>query len=231
MRQKNQGVTFNCFSPPIMLATFAIEIAYFLYILFRYKLTPLTRLAAGLIFFLAVFQISEYFVCGQDFYASAWSRVGFVSITLLPPIGIHLLYTITKKPWNNVVGAAYGMAAAWVIIFGIFEKAFTGHQCAGNYVIFQLRPGLGGLYFFYYYLWLAIGGVLAYRYARELKKKERDSLYMLAIGYATLLIPTTTLNLFNPDTVSGIPSIMCGFAIILATIVTFGIVPKLSKTR
>lgn len=220
------GVTFACFSPPVMVATFLIEISYLIYVIVRYKMNALARLTSALLLFLAIFQVSEYFVCGSDYSASAWSRVGFVSITLLPPIGIHLIHTLAKKPWNNITGAAYGMAAVWVGVFAFFEHAFSGHQCAGNYIIFQVKPGLGGLYFAYYYLWLVIGTWLAYQYAKTVKKKDRQSLYLLAVGYLTLLVPTTTVNLLNPATQAGIPSIMCGFAIILATIVVFGIMPR-----
>lgn len=225
------GTTFACFSPPVMLATFAIEIGYFLYVIWRYKMNVLTRLAAALLFFLAMFQISEYFVCGAGHNASLWSRIGFVSITLLPPIGIHLIHTLAGKSWNNITGAAYGMAAVWVVVFAFFEKAFSGHECSGNYIIFQVQPNLGILYFFYYYLWLAVGTWLSYQYAKTLRNKDKKSLYLLAIGYLTLLVPTTTLNLLNPQTQDGIPSIMCGFAIILATIVVFGIMPRSGKKR
>lgn len=220
-----------CFSPPVMLATFAIEIGYLIYILVRYKMNALARLSAALLFFLAMFQISEYFVCGAGYSSSFWSRVGFVSITLLPPIGIHLIHTLAKKPWNNITGAAYGMAIVWVGVFAFFEHAFSGHQCAGNYVIFQVKPGLGGLYFAYYYMWLLIGTWLAYQYSKTIKKKDAKSLYLLTIGYLTLLVPTTTVNLLNPEAQNGLPSVMCGFAIILATIITFGIMPRSGKYK
>ena len=215
-----------------MLATLFIEIGLLIYSVIRYKFNTLTRLVVSLLFFLAVFQLAEYNVCGGlGTSAATWSRIGFVAITVLPPIGIHLLFTIAKKPWNNITGAAYGMAAAWVLIFAFSEKAFSGHMCAGNYVIFQIKPGLGGLYFAYYYLWLFIGGYLCVALAKTMKKAYKESLTLLALGYATLLIPTTMANMLKPETVQGIPSIMCGFAIILAGIVTFGILPRVGAVR
>lgn len=233
MRQKEKrGLPFYCFSPPVMLATFLIEFVFLLYVIYRYKMDTLARLIATLLAFLATFQLAEYFVCGGlGASAQAWSRIGFVAITLLPPLGIHLLYTIAKKPWSNVIGAAYGMAAAWVAIFVISERAFTGHVCAGNYVIFQLKPGVGGLYFFYYYLWLFIGAYLCVKFAQTLKKSGKESLLLLALGYITLLVPTTMANMLKPETMEGIPSIMCGFAIILAAILTFGILPRSGVLR
>lgn len=215
-----------------MLATFAIEIVFLIYTVWRYRFNELARLASALLFFLALFQLAEYNVCGgMGASAAAWSRVGFVAITILPALGIHLLFNIAKKPWNNVTGAAYGMAAAWIMVFAFTEKAFSGHVCAGNYVIFQLKPHLGGLYFLYYYLWLFVGGYLCVKLSAGLKKENREALILLALGYVTLLVPTTTANMLSPETVRGIPSIMCGFAIILAGIITFGILPRAGVLR
>jgi hypothetical protein len=228
---RKTGTIFACFSPPVMLATFAIEIGYLLYVIIRYKMNALNRLVSALLLCLATFQISEYFVCGADYSSSMWSRVGFVAITMLPPLGIHLIHTLAGKSWNNITGTAYGMAVVWVGVFAFFEHVFSGHQCLGNYVIFQVKPGLGGLYFAYYYLWLGVGTWLAYQYSKTVKKKDGKSLYLLAVGYLTLLVPTTTVNLLNPEAQLGLPSVMCGFAIILATIVVFGIMPKSGEKR
>lgn len=229
---KYKGRPFYCFSPPVMLATFFIETAFLLYVLYRYKMNTLTRLASFLLLFLATFQLAEYNVCGgMGAGAATWSKIGFVAITLLPPIGIHLLHVIAKKPWNNLIGVAYGMAAAWVAIFALSERVFASHVCSGNYVIFNIKPGVGGLYFAYYYLWLFVGAYLCIKFARNLKKKNKQSLILLAAGYGALLIPTTTANVLAPDTINALPSIMCGFAIVLAGLITFGILPRLASKR
>lgn len=215
-----------------MLATFLIEISFLLYVLIRYKTNTVTRLVMALLFFLAVFQLAEYNVCGGfGASAAAWSKVGFVAITILPALGIHLLFSIAGKSWNHITSVAYGMAAAWMVLFALSEKALSGHVCAGNYVIFQVKPGVGGLYFAYYYLWLFIGACLCIRLAKNLKKKNWEALILLAVGYIALLVPTTTANMLKPETVEAIPSVMCGFAIILAAIATFGIMPRVGKFR
>lgn len=229
---KRKGLPFYCFSPPVMLATFLIETVFLVYVLYRYKMNALSRLVSLLLLFLATFQLAEYNVCGGlGADAATWSKVGFVAITVLPPIGIHLIHVIAKKSWSNITGIAYGMAAAWVVIFALSEQVFGGHVCAGNYVIFTIKPGAGGLYLTYYYLWLIVGAYLCLKFARNIKKKNRQSLILLAIGYGTLLIPTTTANMLAPDTINALPSIMCGFAIILAAIITFGIMTRLGIKR
>src|SRR5580658_8582786 len=86
---------FYCFSPPVMLATIAVELILLFYSLWRYKLTPLVRIVILILLFLALFQYSEYNVCGGDgINAATWSRIGFAAITLLPALAIHLIQVI-----------------------------------------------------------------------------------------------------------------------------------------
>jgi len=72
-----------------MLATFIIEIILAIYTLVRYKMTTLVRLATAIISLLALFQLAEFNVCGRS-SASAlvWSRIGYVAITLVPPLAL-----------------------------------------------------------------------------------------------------------------------------------------------
>ena len=92
MKLKQKQTTFYCFSPPVMIATCIIEVALLVYTLYRYKLTPLTRVSLATLGFLALFQASEFAVCGASASTvDLWSRIGYISITLLPPLGIHLI--------------------------------------------------------------------------------------------------------------------------------------------
>ena len=235
IRSQRYG-TFYCFSPGVMLATFIIEIAYIGYIIFRYKINQIARLSIVLIFLLAVFQLAEYLHCGAtEANAAFWSRVGFAAITFLPPVGVHLVYSIAGKSWNNIIAVAYGSALGFAGIFLFGANAFSGYECAGNYVIFQLAPKLGGYYFVYYYFWLFVTTFLCLKFARALDSKKfvgaRQSLILFAIGYLGLLLPTLIVNSIKPETVNGKPSIMCGFAIMLATIIVFGIIPRMAKLK
>jgi len=210
-----------------MLATFLIESALLMYVVWRYKLSPIARLIAVTLTLLATFQLAEYNVCGgMNMSAAFWSRIGFVVITLLPPLGIHLVYLIAGRKDRTIVYASYAVGAVWAAIFGSSEWAFIGHACGGNYAIFNLRADITPLYGLYYYGWLMGGVVLAMLFAREVKNKEQaNALLLLVVGYFIFLVPTATANIVKPETVSGIPSIMCGFAVLFALILVFGILP------
>ena len=224
--KRYQGRLF-CFSPPVMIATCIIESCLFVYTIWRYKLNRLTRIVTAMLLFLALFQLAEYNVCGgYGVSAANWSRVGFMAITILPPLAIHLIEVISKQSWRLLKWLAYAMAAMWVYVFGFSEMAFSGHVCAGNYVIFQLNNHFGGWYFAYYYFWLFIGIALCLYFAyKSHSRRIKESLILQLFGYLVFILPTAMANTVSPATISGLPSVMCGFAVLYALILVFGIVP------
>jgi hypothetical protein len=225
----------NCFSPPVMLATFLIEFGLMIYTIARYKMNAQTRLVAALLGFLALFQLAEYNVCGGllSLDAMTWSRIGYVAITILPPMALHLVALIAKvrTKWNVAIAAGYGAAIFWILFFGFAPTAFDGHVCAGNYAIFQISGGIGGMYFAYYYVMLLAGiGACVYLIPAA-AKRVRVLLALQLTGYLSFLLPTAITNTVNPTTINGIPSIMCGFAVVYALILSLYILPRLQASK
>ena len=237
MRQSKKGVQLNCFSPPVMVATLIIETVLAIYTIWRYKMNVLARLVVTALLMLATFQLAEYFVCtGYGLRAEQWSRLGFVAITTLPPLGLHILYALAGKPGRKLVATGYAAMAAFIIFFLTYHAAFIGHQCRGNYVIFQMGAKVGGTYGAYYYLLLAIGIVLGIRWSEQLKrsggsKSQVKAIQGLVIGYLIFLVPTALANSVKPETRAGIPSIMCGFAVIFALILALYIMPRSGERK
>lgn len=226
-----KSVTLYCFSPLAMLATFVIEIIFAIYIFLRYKMTLIGRLVLAMLVFLAIFQLAEYNVCAKSETETLfWVRLGFISITILPPLALHLVHVLAKKKARILVWLAYGTGLALILILGLSTSAFNSHICGGNYVIFHLARPISTWYSVYYYSWLFIGIILSLLLIKQNSKQIRQVLFLQLIGYLSFLLPTGIVNAINPQTVSGIPSIMCGFAVIYAIILTFGIMP-LSKEK
>ncbi|HTJ73068.1 MAG TPA: hypothetical protein VL481_00570 [Verrucomicrobiae bacterium] len=218
-----------CFSPPVMLATFIIEVVGALYVIFRFKMTPVSRLAVGILAGLATFQLAEYNVCegawGVD--SLTWARIGYVAITLLPPLGLHLATKIAAKQQKALVAGAYASAAVFAGIFLFVGHGMQSQQCLGNYVIFTIAHWATIPYAMYYYGLLLLTVGYALRASKTMANRfKREALAFLAVGYMAFILPTTAANLIDPTTLAGIPSIMCGFAVILAVILTTVVMPK-----
>jgi hypothetical protein len=232
----NKSLRLSCFSPPVMVATLIIEFSLAAYTTWRYKMNSTARLAVLTLVALGTFQLSEYFVCtGFGLRAEQWSRVGFVMITALPPLGVHLMHKLSGEKGRKVVYASYATMAGFMAFFLTYKAAFIGHQCTGNYVIFQMGRDVGGAYGLYYYGWLFVSMGLGMRWANkardEGKKKRLETIRGLIVGYLVFLVPTATSIMFKPDTTAGIPSIMCGFAVVFAIILTVYIMPRVGDIR
>lgn len=223
-----------CFSPAVMLATFVIEVGIALFTLMRYRATRTARLIALLLFALALFQLAEYMVCEGSLGLSSldWARIGYAAITVLPPLGLHIAMSIAGRVRPRWLGAAYGSAALFVVFFLTIGHGANGQMCLGNYVIFEIAPYAVIPYTLYYYGWLLATTMLIGTMARQVTRAaHRTALYWLAGGYVAFIVPTTLANIIDPSTIAGIPSIMCGFAVILALILLFRVIPLVLRRK
>jgi hypothetical protein len=221
-----------------MLATLIIETGLAIYTIWRYRLDVVGRLITAMLAGLAVFQLAEYFVCtGIGSMAGPWSRVGFVAITALPPVGLHLMHVLARKPRRRLVYTAYSIMAIYMVFFLVAPGTFTGHQCTGNYVIFQFTANVTGGYSIYYFGWLLAGIGLGARWANELKAKGKaaikrlQTVQWLILGYLVFLVPSALSMTINPSVRRGIPSVLCGFAVLLALVLVLYILPRAGEPK
>ena len=233
-----QSTQFNCFSPPVMIVTVIIELFLALYGLWRYKMNTLLRLVTLCLLSLAIFQICEYNVCtGPGIRAADWARLGYVFISVLPPLGLHIMHVLAGKPGRKLVVLAYMSMAAVIVYFLTYRAAFAGYQCTGNYVIFQIGVTASIVYGVYYYGWLMTALVLGARWANQALKSGSKQLTKLRaiqammIGYLVFIVPTAIVYSISPSSRRGIPSIMCGFAVLFALILALYILPLVATKR
>ena len=219
-----KGCTFYCFSPPVMLATFTIESALAVYTLFRYRKGLFSKAVAAILSLLAIFQLSEYQICG-DRSALFWARIGFVATTLLPVMGLYLVSLITRK--RHFLRAGYVVASVFVLLFVLTPTNIISPACGGNYVIFS---GPEQVFWFYsaYYLgfvmlgiWESVEGLSASR-----SKRVHRLLRWMVVAYLSFMLPTGIVYAAYAPARLAVASVMCGFAVIMALILAFQVVPK-----
>lgn len=214
-----------------MLATFLLEFGFAIYVVWRYKLNTVTRLITLLLLSLGIFQLAEYMLCGGlGLNTAEWSRLGYIAITLLPPLGLHLVMAIAGKTSHSLLIGAYGCAALAAIFFAVVPSAINIHECRPNYAVFAMdEPGVL-LYSFQYFVWLIIGISMAWRWAKE-QPKQTKALHGMIAGYLVFIVPSAVMTWLNPTSIEGLPSVMCGFAILLAIILVWYVLPKVSSKK
>jgi hypothetical protein len=233
LRRKQSGTTFYCFTPMVMISTFLVEAVLLLYVVLRYKLNAAGRIIAALLVFLASFQLAEYMVCeGSPRAADDWSRFGFVAITLLPPLGLYLVNSLSPSRMGKRALLAALALCALLIIYLVTAPNIIAATCSGNYAIFHLPILFSFLHGTYYYA-VVFGSLLLARQAANSTKarKKRQALQWYMVGLLAFFIPAGIIAIFNTQAMKALPSIMCGFAVILALILAFKIAPAVLKKR
>ena len=218
-----------------MIATFFIEMALVMYTLFTRKLNKSTKIGVILIFCLSIFQLAEYGVCEVSWGANYIAKLGFIAITLLPPLGLHLVITIGRRNYRLLIIASYLMAVLWMLLF-VFGNIMSGSVCAGNYVIFNISEPYENIYYLYYNFLMLLSMGLAISFAQKKRhpaKNIRRALHALVIGYLSFIVPAIVFTLINDfkSNDSPLPSVMCGFAVTLALILALKTIPLTSSRK
>lgn len=217
-----------CFTPEIALATFIVESLLAIYVFIKHRTSKVGRLTIVSLTFLALFQLSEYLICA-GFNNKFWYLVGWLSITLLPSLGLHLVSVITSRDLFHKYFYFIGFVFMGVMIF--YDGLLVSAYCAGNYIIFtSTSPLLEELYKFYYYLGLilvVVGSVWSNE--KGLSELDKKLLCYMVIGYLSFMVPTAIILYLPPFGLHSLPSVLCGFAVIFAFILTFFIVPTARK--
>lgn len=205
--------------------TFLVEFILAAYVLIRYRKSPVVNITVSILFLLAIFQLAEYMICGGLGLSNIeWAKLGYMAITILPALGIHLILSLAKEKMTALLVVAYSSAVSYILYFALASQSVIARECAANYALFDTQGYGAFLYAFYYYGWLLVALLLAAYMARKHPSKARVMKWMVA-GYSSFIIPTTLANLLYPATMAAIPSVMCGFAIILAIILVWRVLP------
>ena len=220
---KKQKNILYCFSPPVMIATFVIEAFLAVYIYIKRKPNLFNHLAVAMIVLLSLFQLAEYYICNGK-YSLFWMRFGFIVITMLPPLGIHLVALITKRRVH--LGIGYPVMIAFILIFALVPGSLDNAYCGGNYIIFTANLMLMSIYGAYYFGFLFFGIFEALRY---LRRNKSSALRWLLVSYISFIFPMGLVYIALPNTRLAVPSVMCGFAIIFAAILALKVVPEYNK--
>jgi hypothetical protein len=218
-----KSVTFYCFTPLVSLATFFIEISFVCYIFMKYKPTLFSKLCIALLISLGVFQLAEYAICTTE-YKDIWVKIGYVSITLLPAIAIHIISTIVKRH-TFLTTSAYTISGLLIAAIIFIPEVALSATCMTTYVDIQSHWLYAILHRSYYVGFILIGLYTLWYSMRKHIGDKKEEQFMIA-AYAIFFIPSLVLFYFKVVVETALPSVMCGFAILTAFIFTLFLIPR-----
>lgn len=228
--KKRPSALVACFSPPVMIATFTIEVIVAVYVALRFGSSLFKTIIVTVLVCLASFQLAEYQVCeGPSSAALLWTKVGLVGITLLPALGMHLIGTITRP--SVLIPIGYGIAIVYALTFVFLPGATAEAQCSGNYVLLNIKSGwISAMYDGYYTVFLGLAMLeLSLRLMARHRSAPLDYTTNLIAwtlaGYLSFTLPMAVVAIVSAQLRQATPSVMCGFALLLALLLALKIVP------
>lgn len=217
------GTTFFCFTPLVSFFTFVVEFAFALYVFFKYRPTSFSKLCVLVLICLGLFQLSEFLVCTTP-YTDFSIKMGYVAITLLPALGLHIINTLTHR-WKALVYVSYVYVILLVGAILFIPQVAILPTCNPNYVSYEVNPTFSFFHWLYYVTAMIIGiFLLTYAIVKHIGDKKQEK--WMIISYLVFIIPSLILLYVNVIENTALPSVMCGFAIITAIIFVFIIIPR-----
>jgi len=213
-----------------MIATFAIEVALAIYVAVRQPSSLFRAIVITILLCLASFQLAEFEVClGPESTKLAWTKFGLVGITLLPALGMHLIALVTTR--NVLIPVSYTIAGSYAAMFLFLPGTTEQALCCGNYVLLNIDNGwVGRVYDLYYTVFVVLAMVeLGMRLLAKVPITESGYssklIGLTLLGYLSFTVPMAIVAVISAQLRDATPSIMCGFAVILAFILALILSP------
>ncbi|MEK6942724.1 MAG: hypothetical protein AABX00_01525 [Nanoarchaeota archaeon] len=210
-----------CFTPIISFLTFAIELALAVYII---KLNPkksLNIISATILFFLGAYQFSEFGLCTSN-NSLLWAKIGFISYTVLPVLGVH--WALILKKSKEKIWPVYVLPASFIALAAANAGFVKYAECSWLFVnvVYQWSFLWSWVYKSYYAILLVMGAAILLKSIANENNKKRRLLYILGLaGYFSFTFPTFFFILLLPSFNIYFPSILCHFAILFAIIIAY----------
>lgn len=214
-----------CFTPIASLTTAIFEFAVGIYVLSSGKKSLLNKTLAVFLFFLGSYQFTEFFLCLTG--NPLWAKLGFISYTFLPALGLIFTLTFLKIKSKKLVIISIPVIYS---ILALLEENFIIQSSCGTYFVsaryFLFNSGslfLGKVYLIYYFGLIALSVVLLlinYFTEKNKTKKKIDMLIILATIIS--LFPALILIVILPYLEIQFSSIYCHFAVLFAICVLIG---------
>lgn len=218
-----------CFTPWISLSTAIVEFVLAGILIFGFKKYRLRYFWGALILLLGLYQLVEFFLCSTQ-QALFWAKLGFITYTFLPALGVHTALRFLNKKANlyllyflPAAYTLYAMLTRGFVLTATCEKVFVKAQTIITQPQGLFQNFASAIYVLYYVGFVTIFIFLlwaAYRHERSRRKKRVE---LLDIGAGILMIvPTFVLIVIFPFLGLMFPSVLCQFAIFVAVLVFIG---------
>ncbi|MBY9002205.1 MAG: hypothetical protein KGD64_14895 [Candidatus Heimdallarchaeota archaeon] len=209
----------------VSLIFFGIELAILIVVIIFNRDHPHFWSIVALLSLLQLYQLSEFLVCiGVN--VGLITRIGFVVITFLPPIGYFLCTRIVKWKFPDY-WLGFALALAFSVYFIVDSASVTFVDCNPFFATYQssgvisISPTydlpISAMYGAFYHgsllysIWFLVEHLI---WAKD--KIENKYAVTVLIGFLVFMLPMLLMVIIFPQFAVAIASLLCKYALLLA---------------
>lgn len=217
-----------CYTPQISLTTALIEF-FMAFVLFkRFHKSQVRDYSIIILIFLGLYQLTEFFICTTN-YANCAAKIGMLVYTFLPAIALDGILAITKNKKFKIFVYILPIIFSIAIMYkGFIISANCNYLTVTvinviNVVNTKGAIFLHNLYILYYSIFLFLTALGFYHLKRfEKNQMVKKSYEIFILGIIVMIVPTYLSIIIEPSLRIQLPSILCHFAVLFATLVFIG---------
>jgi len=226
-----------CFTPIVSLSTAILEFVVATAILVFCRKSLINRFFPLLIYILGFYQFTEFMLCTTS-YPFFWAKMGFVTYSFLPAVGLHFIMKLTNRKCNYIT--IYIMPVIFSLIALLKPDFIIQSTCTTFFVIVSkdlfnssipLFSYIYGLYYFGFIMLFCY--FLLKSFNKEKNQLKRKSYAVIFAATLITLLPAVVLFIIFPAFKIIFPSVYCEFAVLftVAAIISSYLDNKIQKKK
>jgi len=223
-----------CFTPIVSLSTAIFEFVVATAILVFCRKSLINRFFPLLIYILGFYQFTEFMLCTSN-YPFFWAKMGFVTYSFLPAVGLHFIMKLTNRKCNYIT---IYMVPVIFSLMAFLKPGFIIESTCTTFFVIVIKDLFNSLFSYIYGLYY-FGFILLFCYfLLKSFNKEKDQLkrksYAIIFAAALItLLPAVVIFIIFPAFKVIFPSVYCEFAVLftVAALVASYLDNKIQKKK
>lgn len=206
---------YMCFTPIVSLSTAIFEFVVATAILVFCRKSLINRFFPLLIYILGFYQFTEFMLCTSN-YPFFWAKMGFVTYSFLPAVGLHFIMKLTNRKCNYIT--IYMVPVIFSLMAFLKPGFIIESTCTTFFVIVikdlfnPLFSYIYGLYYFGFIMLLCY--FLLKSFNKEKDQLKRKSYAIIFAAALITLLPAVVIFIIFPAFKVIFPSVYCEFAVL-----------------
>ncbi len=203
-----------CFTPIVSLSTAIFEFVVATAILVFCRKSLINRFFPLLIYILGFYQFTEFMLCTSN-YPFFWAKMGFVTYSFLPAVGLHFVMKLTNRKCNYIT---IYMVPVIFSLMAFLKPGFIIESSCTTFFVIVIKNLFNSLFSYIYGLYY-FGFILLFCYFlfnsfnKEKNQIKREIYFIVFSATLITLSPAMVLFIVFPAFNIMFPSVYCEFAV------------------